>query len=84
MGGAALETLKPIFVHLQAQELLYLMCSKGDVSVLVRMEQTVLRVLNFQVQVADPIFFLSRLMLYDENGESEQVSSQLSVSFTNI
>ena len=48
------------------------MCYEGDVSVLVRMEQTVLKVLNFQVQVADPIFFLDRLMLYDENGECEQ------------
>jgi hypothetical protein len=24
--------------------------------------------------VADPIFFLNRLMLYDENGQSEEVS----------
>ena len=49
------------------------MCYKGDVSILVRMEQTVLKMLNFQLQVADPIFFLNRLMLYDENGQSEEV-----------
>jgi hypothetical protein len=59
---------------LQAQDLLYLMCYKGDVLILVRMEQTVLKLLNFQLQVADPIFFLNRLMLYDENGQSEEVS----------
>lgn len=57
----------------QAQDLLYLMCYKGDVSILVRMEQTVLKMLNFQLQVADPVFFLNRLMLYDENGHSEEV-----------
>lgn len=49
------------------------MCYKGDVSILVRMEQTVLKMLDFQLQVADPIFFLNRLMLYDENGQSEEV-----------
>lgn len=49
------------------------MCYKGDVSILVRMEQTVLKMLNFQLQVADPSFFLNRLMLYDENGQSEEV-----------
>lgn len=49
------------------------MCYKGDVSILVRMEQTVLKMLNFQLQVADPIFFLNRLMLYDVNGQSEEV-----------
>lgn len=49
------------------------MCYKGDVLILVRMEQTVLKLLNFQLQVADPIFFLNRLMLYDENGQSEEV-----------
>ncbi|XP_046443515.1 G2/mitotic-specific cyclin-B2-like isoform X1 [Daphnia pulex] len=57
---------------LSAQDLLYLMCYKGDVLILVRMEQTVLKLLNFQLQVADPIFFLNRLMLYDENGQSEE------------
>jgi hypothetical protein len=60
-------------VHLQAMDLLYLMCYKGDPSILIRMEQTVLKLLNFQLQVADPIFFLNRLMLYDENGQSEEV-----------
>lgn len=53
------------------------MCHKGDVSVLIRMEQAVLNVLNFQLYVADPIFFLNRLMLYDENGRSEEVTIQL-------
>ena len=51
------------------------MCYKGDVAILVRMEQTVLKLLNFQMQVANPIFFLSRLMLYDENGHSEEVKN---------
>jgi len=55
-----------------AEELLYLMCHKGDVSILIRMEQAVLNILNFQLHVADPIFFLNRLMLYDENGRSEE------------
>lgn len=41
------------------------------------MEQAVLNVLNFQLYVADPIFFLNRLMLYDENGRSEEVTIQL-------
>lgn len=50
------------------------MCYKGDVSILVRMERTVLKLLNFRMQVADPIFFLKRLMLYDENGRSEEVN----------
>ena len=50
------------------------MCYKGDVSILVRMEQTVLKLLNFEMQVADPVFFLSRLMLYDENGKNEEVN----------
>lgn len=57
------------------------MCYKGDVSILVRMEQTVLKMLNFQLQVADPIFFLNRLMLYDENGQSEEVQT---TKFSNI
>lgn len=57
---------------LNAMDLLYLMCYKGDPSILIRMEQTVLKLLNFQLQVADPIFFLNRLMLYDENGQSEE------------
>ena len=51
------------------------MCHKGDVSILIRMEQAVLNILNFQLHVADPIFFLNRLMLYDENGRSEEVTS---------
>ncbi len=45
------------------------------------MEQTVLKMLNFQLQVADPIFFLNRLMLYDENGQSEEVQT---TKFSNI
>ena len=58
---------------LQARELLQLMCHTGDATILVRMEEQVLKVLNFQIQVADPIFFLNRLLLYDENGNSEEV-----------
>ena len=50
------------------------MCHKGDVSILIRMEQTVLNILDFRLHVADPIFFLNRLMLYDENGSSEEVN----------
>lgn len=61
-------------MNLKAKDLLYLMCYKGDVSILVRMEQTVLKMLNFQLQVADPIFFLNRLMLYDDNGQSKEVT----------
>lgn len=57
------------------------MCYKGDVSILVRMEQTVLKMLNFQLQVADPVFFLNRLMLYDENGQSEEVKSRKTIQF---
>jgi Cyclin, N-terminal domain len=64
------------FTHLfclQARELLQLMCHTGDATILVRMEEQVLKVLNFQIQAADPIFFLNRLLLYDENGNSEEV-----------
>jgi len=65
--GSKLES-RPV----SAEELLYLMCHKGDVSILIRMEQTVLNILDFRLHVADPIFFLNRLMLYDENGSSEE------------
>ena len=50
------------------------MCHKGDVSMLIDMEQTVLNILDFQLQLADPIFFLNRLMLYDDNGSSQEVN----------
>jgi len=58
--------------QVSAEELLYLMCHKGDVSMLIDMEQTVLNILDFQLQLADPIFFLNRLMLYDDNGSSQE------------
>ena len=57
----------------QAKDLLQLMCYTGDASILVQMEEQVLKVLDFQVQVADPVFFLNRLLLYDEHGDSQEV-----------
>ena len=50
------------------------MCYVGDSSILVHMEEQVLKELQFRVQVAEPIFFLNRLLLYDENGRSQEVT----------
>lgn len=58
---------------LAARDLLQLMCYVGDSSILVHMEEQVLKVLQFRVQVAEPIFFLNRLLLYDENGRSQEL-----------